>query len=326
MTTVDQRLSYEDVHGVFGIIPTPATPDADQVDATATVDHEEAHRIARQLVDDGLDALMINGTFGEAATLTLTEWQEFTRTIVEAVDGDIPVVAGPTTLNTRDTIARAKFARDVGADGIMLGRPMWSELSFQGTIQFYQDVAEAVPELGIVVYHNPSAFKNRLTPDYWEALAEIPQVIASKYGTIDPAYRDCVDAVDGRIRMMVLEKDWYLANQWFPEEATACWSGSVACDPGPVFRLRDLILNGNDAAARDLTDRIEATYAPFFPEDMRDFRRHTVSLEKTRMNAAGYMSAGPVRPPYHTTPEKFLEGAREAGRQWATLAKDIEDD
>lgn len=320
----DQRLTYDDVQGIFGIIPTPATPDADQVDATDTVDTEEARRAVRQVIADGIDALMINGTFGEAATLTLDEWQEFTRTVVDAADGDIPVVAGPTTLNTRDTIARAKFARDIGADGVMLGRPMWSELSFDATIQFYRDVATAVPELGIVVYHNPSAFKNRLTPDYWEELAQIPQVVAAKYGTIDPAYRDCVDAANGRIRMMVLDKDWYLANQWFPEEAIACWSGSVACDPAPLIELRERLLGGDDDAARDLTERIAATYAPFFPEDISDFRRHTTALEKTRMNAAGYMSAGPIRPPYHVVPEAFLDGAREAGREWATLVDELE--
>ncbi|WP_197052434.1 dihydrodipicolinate synthase family protein [Halobellus rufus] len=305
-------------------MPTPATPDADQPDASDTVDHEEAARAARALVDDGLDALMINGTFGEAATLTNTEWQEFTRTVVEAVDSDVPVVAGPTTLNTRDTIDRAKFARDIGADGIMLGRPMWCELSFEATIQFYRDVAEKVPELGIVVYHNPSAFKNTLTPDYWEALAEIPQVAAAKYGTIDAAYRDCVDAADGRIQMMTIEKDWFLANKWFPDQATACWSSSVACGPKPVVRLRNLLLGGEIEAARDLTDRIEATYEPFFPKDMQDFRRHTISLEKIRMNAAGYLEAGPTRPPYHVTPKRFLEGARESGRQWARLVEDID--
>jgi trans-o-hydroxybenzylidenepyruvate hydratase-aldolase len=37
------------------------------------------------------------------------------------------------------------------------------------------------------------------------------------------------------------------------------------------------------------------------------------------MNAAGWMNAGPVRPPYHLVPEAYLEGARSSGRLWAAL-------
>ena len=119
----NQRLVYEDVEGIFAIMPTPATEDASDPAAEYTLDEAEAERGARKLADDGVDAIMINGTFGEAATLTEEEWKDFTRIVVEAVDGDVPVIAGPTTLNTRDTIRRMKYARDVGADGALLGRP-----------------------------------------------------------------------------------------------------------------------------------------------------------------------------------------------------------
>jgi trans-o-hydroxybenzylidenepyruvate hydratase-aldolase len=37
------------------------------------------------------------------------------------------------------------------------------------------------------------------------------------------------------------------------------------------------------------------------------------------MNEAGWMVAGPSRPPYHLVPEDYLEGARQAGRLWAKL-------
>ncbi|SEH64089.1 Dihydrodipicolinate synthase/N-acetylneuraminate lyase [Halopenitus malekzadehii] len=319
------RLSYDDVKGVFAIMPTPSLEGAADPEASATVDIDETVRGANALVDDDVDAIMINGTFGEAPTLTLEEWEKFTRTVIETVDGRVPVIAGPTTLNTRDTIERAKFARDIGADGLLLGRPMWCQLSSDATVQFYQDVADAVPELGIVVYHNPSAFKNRLTPELWSDLADIPQVVAAKYGSIDDHYRDCYAAVEGRLRLMCIEKDWDIAYQWFPEEALACWSSGAACDPLPAVRLREAIYSGDTERAEVICRRMTESLSYLFPEgDKSLFRLHTIALERARMDAAGYISTGPTRPPYHVTPEEYLESARESGRRWKQLADDLQ--
>lgn len=46
-------------------MPSPATPDAGQLDATDTGNHEEAVRAVRQLVEDGIDVVTVNGTFGQ---------------------------------------------------------------------------------------------------------------------------------------------------------------------------------------------------------------------------------------------------------------------
>lgn len=318
------RLDYDDVKGVFAIMPTPALENADDPSARSTVDVDEAERTADALVEDGVDAIMINGTFGEAPTLTREEWETFTETVIDAVDGRVPVVAGPTTLNTRETIDRARFARDRGADGLLLGRPMWCQLSPDATVQFYRDVAEAVPELGIVVYHNPSAFKNRLTPDLWSELADIPQVVAAKYGSIDDHYRDCFAAVEGQMRLMCIEKDWDVASQWFPDEALACWSSGAPCDPLPTVRLREAIFEDDRETAEALCRRMTESLSYLFPEgDKGLFRLHTIPLERTRMDAAGYIDVGPTRPPYHVIPEEYLESARESGRQWKALADDL---
>jgi dihydrodipicolinate synthase/N-acetylneuraminate lyase len=315
-------------------MPTPANDDADQYAAEDTVDLEESARGARALVDDGVDGLIINGTFGEAATLTDGEWRDFTSTVVEAVDGDIPICAGPTTLNTRTTIERARFAREVGADGILLGRPMWLELSPEATVQFYRDVAEAVPELGIIVYHNPPAFKNRLTPELWRELADIPQIVGAKYGAVDVGWRDAVAQVGDRVQLMPIERKWYLAWKLNPDRARAAWSGSASCDPLPAVRLRDAIFAGDDERARELNHRIGLTNRKFYPEvgkreespeamnvrHDRLFSLHTISLQKARMNGAGYINAGPVRPPYHVAPDDLVQDAYQSGEEWAALA------
>jgi dihydrodipicolinate synthase/N-acetylneuraminate lyase len=334
---VDQRLTYDDVEGIFAIMPTPATDDASDPAAGYTLDEAESRRAARALADDGVDAIMINGTFGEAATLTDREWREFTRIVVDAVDGEVPVVAGPTTLNTRSTIDRMEHARDVGADGVLLGRPMWLELGTDATVEFYRQVAEAVPELGIVVYHNPPAFKNRITPDMWRRLADIPQVVAAKYGATDVMWRDAVAQVGDRVQLMPIERKWYLANELESDLTRAAWSGSAACDPIPALRLRDAIEAGDAETARELNHRINATNTKFYPQvgpeavypeamNVRHDDRYglyTIALQKARIGGAGYVDPGPPRPPYHVAPDDLVEMAAESGREWRELADDL---
>lgn len=191
---------------------------------------------------------------------------------VRVVGNDVPVLAGPTTLNTRDTIERAKFARDIGADGLLLGRPMWCQLSPEATLEFYQDVAQAVPELGIILYDNPTAFKNEFDLSLWEQIADVPQVIGAKYITLDDSYRDIFERVMGKLRMMTFEHEWFTARQMFPEDAKACWSGSASCDPTPVVALRNALEADELKVAERLMNQLAEANRPMIPNgDMRTF-------------------------------------------------------
>jgi hypothetical protein len=61
-----------------------------------------------------------------------------------------------------------------------------------------------------------------------------------------------------------------------------------------------------------------------FPNgSFKEFSTYNIALEKERMNAAGWMKAGAVRPPYHIVPEPYLENARLSGRLWAKLAAEV---
>lgn len=321
-----RRLTTGDVEGVFGLIPTPATPDADEPTAEETVDHEEAARATRALEAAGVDALMLTGTFGEGHALTDAEWRGFTETVCGAAE-DVLVVAGPTTLDTRTTIRRARFARDAGAAGILLGRPMWCELSPEATVRFYRDVAAAVPELGVVAYENPGAFKRPIAS--WRELAETEGVVAAKYVGLGPGYWEAVRQVEeaaGDLAVVQMDAYWLAARSWFDGVPDAVWSSSVACGPEPTVALYEAVTAGDHERARELTAGMAHAFETFFPDgDMGQFARHNVGIEKARIDEAGFMHAGPCRPPNHVTPERYLEGAREAGRRWAALAASVGD-
>ena len=323
---VRQLLKPQDIHGAWAIVPTPSTPDASDWRATNTVDLEESARMIERLIDAGIDGILSMGTLGEAATLTLDEKRAFMGAIVEAARGRVPVFVGTTCLNTRDTVALTQEALDIGATGTMLGLPMWCAPSLDVAVQFYRDVAEAVPEMNIAVYANPEAFKFDFPRPFWARVAEIPQVVTAKYIGVANIMSD-MSAIDGRIKLLPIDFEYYAAAR-IDDNIDAFWSSGAVCDPLVTTTLRDLVAqareSGNWNSARAFHAMLAPTAAPLFPNgSFKTFSTFNIGLEKARMNAAGWINAGPTRPPYHLVPEEYLQGARKSGEMWNQIAHKI---
>lgn len=314
------RLGVADVRGVLAIMPTPALDGADDPEMADTVDYAEAERAVEALIGDGVDAIMTNGTFGEGATLTWQELRVFADVVVRVAAGRVPVVVGATTLNTRDTIERAKTIADLGADGLLLGRPMWSYCDDVELVNFYASVAEAVPSLAIVVYDNPEAFRGKISPGAYRALSQIPQVVAAKYPGLGDTFGADLEAAGGRMRLLPVDRDWFRAWELAPADVLACWSGSASCGPRALVAMARLIRAGDRDGAASISQQLQEASAGFFPQgSFRLFANYNVQLEKIRIDAAGYMRAGPCRPPYTHCPTEYAAGARESGRRFAAL-------
>ena len=317
------RLTADDVQGVWAIIPTPSKPNAADWRADNTVDLDEAARAVEGLIAAGIDGILSLGTFGEGATLTWDEKRDFMATVVEVVRGRIPFFGGTTSLNTRETVRQSRAAQDIGVDGTMLGLPMWCEVDTPTAVRFYKDHAEACPDLPICIYSNPEAFKYEFPRPFWAQVAEIPQVITSKY--MSPAFlMQDLRLIKGRIRLLPVDGGYYAAARVDPEQCTAFWTGGAVCGPSVVTRLRDEIASAkktnNWTAARQVAYAIAAASHTLFPKgSFAEFSKYNIGLEKARMDAAGWMKAGPCRPPYTLVPEDYLEGARKAGTAWAKL-------
>lgn len=311
----------DDFIGIVGILPTPSKPGSDSWQATETVDLEETARMTEAMVGAGVDVILTNGTFGECASLTWDELQAFVDTVIQTVRHRVPVFAGATTLNTRDTIARGRRLRDLDADGLFLGRPMWIALDDRGIVQYYQDVAEALPDMSLVLYDNPSAFKGKISPTAYRELAKIPQIVASKHtGLASGTAIADLHAVGDAIRLLPTDENWYYLARLFPDKVKACWSGNVACGPAPLIALKDAIASQDWERAGSITRDLEWAHETFFPRGgFEEFSKYNIQLDRAKFEGAGYIHPGPARPPYTHAPEEYLEGARETGRRWGQL-------
>jgi trans-o-hydroxybenzylidenepyruvate hydratase-aldolase len=321
-------MTAADVNGIWAIVPTPAKPGAERWDAEDTVDVDETARVVDGLIGAGVDAILSMGTLGECATLTWPEKQKFMSTLVETARGRIPVFVGTTTLSTRDTVRETRFAADLGADGTMLGFPMWCALSLPGAVQFYRDVAEACPDMAIAIYANTEAFRFEFPPPFWAQVAEIPQVVTCKYVGVSNLLLN-YQVTRRRIRFLPIDFDYYGAARMDPEHTTAFWTSGAVCGPSVVVGLRDEVerakKTGDWSKAKALSEEMAKTAAPLFPPGgFKEFSMYNIPLEKARMDAAGWMKAGPCRPPYHVAPAPYVENAKQSGRLWAELAKRID--
>lgn len=322
MVTKRDLLTVDDIHGVWAIMPTPAKDNASDWREEDTVDLDETARAIEGLVKAGVDGILSLGTLGECATLTFEEKQKFIATAVEAA-GDVPFFAGTTSLNTRETIRETREAYKLGARGTMLGLPMWCAADLPTAVKFYHDVATACPKMAICVYANFEAFRFPFPPPFWAQVSEIPQVVTAKTGPIGQLMMN-TDLSRKRIRFLPIEFDYYAASRLDPDFFTAFWSSGAVCGPSVTTRFRDEIIRakatGDWKKAKQLSDEITRASMPLIPRgDFAEFSKYNIGLEKEKMNSAGWMKAGPCRPPYTMVPESYLEGARAAGKAWVAL-------
>lgn len=323
MSNLSKHVTAEEIRGVLGMVPTPATPDADHWSCTQSVDLAETARMAQLIVDGGIGILMTAGSFGEGASLTWEEHQAFTDCLVQSVGGRCLVFAGATTLNTRDTIARGRALTALGADGLFLGRPMWMSLDPRDIVRFYQDVSEALPGVPVIVYDNQFAFKAKIATETYEALSRIPGIVATKH-IGGPAIADDLRAVGGRMRVLPVDAQWAALARAFPEEATASWSGNAADGPEPLTALAEAVAAGDWARADQICARMAWAQSAMFPGGkLENFVDYNVPIARARLEGSGLVRSGPPRPPYLYAPEGHWEGGRETGRRWASLRQEF---
>ncbi|WP_298229950.1 dihydrodipicolinate synthase family protein [Gryllotalpicola sp.] len=315
-----QRYTARDLVGVLGIVPTPATPDAGRWDASSTVNVDVTTSMIRA-VAPVVDAIITLGTFGEGATLTEDEVVTFMKTVVSE-SGTTPTFAGATTLNTRDTIRRARMLLDIGVDGLFLGRPMWCEMDDDSIVRFYSDIADALPDVPVILYDNPAAFKGKISSELYARLAAIPTLIGAKYTSLGSQYADDVQACGDEIRLLPMDADWLDARRAAGQHVAACWTPSAACGTEPLERLREAMASSDWDAADAISRDLKRAYSTLMPDgDFSQFSKYNIPLDKARIAAAGVTDPGPARPPYQTAPQAYLDGAIETGRRWAELQR-----
>lgn len=316
-------LSASDIRGVYAITPTPAKAGADRCDAVDTVDLAETERVVNRLIADGVHGLIVLGTTGECATVTGAEYEAFVDCVLATVKRRIPTFIGTTALGTHDVVRRTRFAAERGADGILLGLPMWQPLTVDMAVEYYRGIAETFPRTAIMVYGNGRAFRFSFPPEFWSRVVEVaPTLVAAKYSR-PQALLDALAASKGRVHFLPHDGAMSKFAELSPATTTACWSTAASMGPEPVLaQMRALLCNDAEAMKKiavDLAWAREPIKELSTNPDL--FATYNIQMEKIRIEAAGYCKAGPIRPPYNVMPEPYAQCARENARRWRQLCE-----
>lgn len=128
---------------------------------------------------NGTDALVICGTTGEPATMTVEEKHSVMKYAIDYVAGRRPVILGTGGNNTSAVIAESKYAQSLGADALLVVTPYYNKCSQDGLVKHFFAVADAV-DLPIIVYNVPGRTGVNVAPATLARLAEHPNIQAIK--------------------------------------------------------------------------------------------------------------------------------------------------
>ena len=135
-------------------------------------------------IAEGIDALVIAGTTGEAPTLADHEHQACLAFAAEVIDGRVPFIAGTGSNDTHHAVEMSRFACSCGCDALLLVSPYYNRATERGLIQSYLTIADSIDKPAIL-YNVPSRTGVKLTMPVYRALAEHENIVAVKEASGD---------------------------------------------------------------------------------------------------------------------------------------------
>jgi 4-hydroxy-tetrahydrodipicolinate synthase len=155
-------------------------------DKRGLLDIAEAQRLARWLVDRGNDGLVVAGSTGEGQTLDKAERIALWAAVKAAAGDRATIIANAGTNGTRESVASAEDAAAAGAHAILAVVPYYNKPTQSGMIKHFAAIAEATPELPIVIYNIPGRTGANMLPETLLELArQHPNVAGVKESSGD---------------------------------------------------------------------------------------------------------------------------------------------
>jgi 4-hydroxy-tetrahydrodipicolinate synthase len=160
--------------GYVSALPTPFKGDE--------IDERAFALFCEWQIAQGILGLVVNGTTGEAPTLSDREQRRLIELAMDVADGRVPVIAGAASNATKHAIKLARQAQRAGADGLLAVTPYYNKPSQEGLYRHFRAVHDAT-DLPILLYDVPSRTGCTLRTDTIERLAALPRIAGLKDAT-----------------------------------------------------------------------------------------------------------------------------------------------
>jgi 4-hydroxy-tetrahydrodipicolinate synthase len=286
------------------VVAVPVTP----LDADGNPDWVAYATLTRRLIDGGITVITPNGNTGEFYALSQAEARQALETAASAAGDQAELLAG-VGHDIATAVEAAGHARDHGARMIMIHQPVHPYVSREGWIDYHAEIANQVPDLGVVLYIR----NERITgANIAELAGRAPNVVGVKYGIRDASVFAAVARDAGIDRFTWLAGAAELtAPAYWVSGARGFTSGLANVDPGLPLAMLDA-LRGNDfGEAMKIWEKARRF------EELRaaDASADNVSVVKEALAQLGLCRAD-VRPPSRPLPASVKDKIRAILTSW----------
>ena len=161
------------LHGCGTALVTPFKLDG-------TLDETALRGLVRWQVESGIDFLVPCGTTGETPTLSHEEWLRVVDLTIETAEGRVPIMAGATSNNTREAVAKAKeISARPGVDYVLTATPYYNKPTQEGVYEHFKAIAEA-SEKPLILYNIAGRTGTNIETGTLLRLAQIPNIAGVK--------------------------------------------------------------------------------------------------------------------------------------------------
>ena len=143
------------------------------------IDYNELDRLIEWQLDQGIKALVIAGTTGEASTLTLKEHEDLLLHAIEKVKGRAAMIAGTGSNDTNCAIDMSRCASKMGYDAMLVVTPYYNKTTQTGLVKMYEAISNAIDK-PIILYNVPSRTGINIEPKTYLELSNYTNVYAIK--------------------------------------------------------------------------------------------------------------------------------------------------
>jgi len=175
-------MARKPLEGVFPLMPFV-------IKNNQEIDFEGLKANLQFLNEAGVQGFIAFGCMGEFYAPSEEEFNKFVDVAVDSA-GKLASVFGATFQNTKESIRRAKYAEDAGADGVMIASPYVINPTLEVAYEHYRLINEAVDEIQIMAYNYPPLTRGlNMTPEFWDKLLTLDRIKAVKESNTDIIHR-----------------------------------------------------------------------------------------------------------------------------------------
>lgn len=266
-----------------------------------TVNYDVLGDLIDYQIENNTDAIIICGTTGESAALSLEEHEQVIDFAVKRINKRVPLIAGTGSNDTKFGKELSVNAQKMGADALLLVTPYYNKTSQKGLIEHYTAIADEV-DIPMILYNVPSRTGLNIAPETYAKLAEHQNICAIKEanGDISSAAKTmalCGDKID----MYSGNDDQVIPFLSLGAKGVISVYSNVA--PAKMHKICADFMNGNEEEAKKLffaeLGVMNALFSDVNPIPVKE-----------ALNLMG-MHAGPLRLPLTTMEEGKKEALKE---------------